>query len=81
MHHSRPTSTMSTSSHTKQVPGSSPEEVTLDEEVIILQNMLHVRWVVDDNTRRQRWNRDLVAIESNLPLTLDKPFEELMSGL
>lgn len=45
--------TVSTSSHTKQIPGSSPEEVTLDKEVIVLQHMLHIGWVVDDDTRRQ----------------------------
>lgn len=53
MHHSRPTPTVSTSSHTKQIPRSSPEKVTLDEEVIVLQDVLHIRWVIDDDTRRQ----------------------------
>ncbi len=43
--------------------------------------MLDVDWVIDDDARRQRWNRDLVGIKSDLPFTLHKPIEELVPGL
>lgn len=62
-------------SHTEEVPGSRPEEVTLDKDVVVFQNMFDVCWIVDYDAWWQRWNGNLVGIESDLPLALDEPFE------
>lgn len=43
--------------------------------------MLNICWVIDDDTRRQGRDGDLVGIESDLPLTLNEPVEELVPGL
>lgn len=66
---------------TEKIPGSELEEISLDEDVVVLQHMLDVLWAVDDDGRRQRRHRDLKRAKANLSLALAEPVEQLVPWL
>jgi len=68
-------------SHTEKVPGSQAEEISLNEYIIVFQNMFDVQRVTDDNSCRERWDRYLESAESNLALSLGEPIQELVPWL
>jgi len=68
-------------SHTEKVPRSQAEEISLDEYIVVFQDMFNVLRVIDDNSCRKRWDRYLERAESNLALSLGEPIQELVPGL
>lgn len=60
---------------TKQIPGSSFEEVSFGKNPLIFQNILKVPRIIYHYPGGQGWNRNLKCLEAKYPFALDEPRE------
>ena len=66
---------------TKEIPRTPLKHVAFAEESFVLQDIFQILGVVDDNSRRQSWNRDLIGLQAEASLTTNKPVKECVPRL